>query len=63
MKTTDLTSRDIAAILEDPSGSAPFLNAFPTLVWLSDRNGLCSFVNQAWEDYTGRDSDDERGTR
>jgi diguanylate cyclase (GGDEF)-like protein/PAS domain S-box-containing protein len=63
VKTTDLALRNIAAILEDPSASATFLNAFPTLVWLSDRRGLCSFVNQAWEDYTGRDSDDERGAR
>jgi diguanylate cyclase (GGDEF)-like protein/PAS domain S-box-containing protein len=63
VKTTDPVLRDVAAILEDPSRSATFLNAFPTLVWLADREGSCSFVNQAWEDYTGRNLENERGSR
>jgi diguanylate cyclase (GGDEF)-like protein/PAS domain S-box-containing protein len=63
VKTADPVLRNIAGILEDPSRSADLLNAFPTLVWLADRQGHCSFVNQAWEDYTGRHVEQERGTR
>ena len=63
MKTADPVLRNIAGILEDPSRRADLLNAFPTLVWLADRQGHCSFVNQAWEDYTGRHVEQERGTR
>jgi diguanylate cyclase (GGDEF)-like protein/PAS domain S-box-containing protein len=63
VKATDPVLRDLAAILAEPARSAPLLNAFPALVWLADRDGRCSFVNQAWEDYTGRDLEDERGTR
>jgi PAS domain S-box-containing protein len=37
------------------------LNAIPALVWCADRRGACNFVNQAWEDYTGRNLDQERG--
>ena len=62
MKTADPVLRNIAGILEDPSRGADLLNAFPTLVWLADRAGRCSFVNQAWEDYTGRHGEHEGGT-
>jgi diguanylate cyclase (GGDEF)-like protein/PAS domain S-box-containing protein len=63
VKTADPVLRNVAGVLEDPSRSADLLNAFPTLVWLADRAGHCSFVNQAWEDYTGRDIERERGAR
>jgi len=63
MKTADPVLRHIAGILEDPSGRGELLNAFPTLVWCCDRRGGCNFVNQAWEDYTGRHLEQERGSR
>jgi len=55
--------RDIAELLRDPSRHAELFNAFPSLVWCADLKGGCSFVNQAWEDYTGRDLRHEAGTR
>ena len=63
MKTADPARRHIAEILDDPSRRADLFNPFPTLVWCADRNGGCSFVNQAWEDYTGRHLENELGAR
>jgi PAS domain S-box-containing protein len=53
--------RHIAEILDDPRRRAELFNAFPTLVWCADGRGGCSFVNQAWEDFTGRNSERELG--
>jgi diguanylate cyclase (GGDEF)-like protein/PAS domain S-box-containing protein len=55
--------RDVAAILDDPERRADLLNALPSIVWCADGQGLCSFVNQAWEDYTGRRVAQETGAR
>ena len=60
--TSDLALRNVAAVLDEPGRRADLFNALPTLVWCADRRGECSFVNQAWEDYTGRSAQDERGT-
>ena len=38
-------------------------NAFPSLVWCADGQGGCSFVNQAWKDFTGRHLETELGDR
>ena len=43
-----------AEVLDDPLAHASLFNAFPSLVWCADGEGGCSFVNQAWADYTGR---------
>ena len=59
----DLALRSAATLLEDPTLQADLLNAFPSLVWCADAGGQCSFVNQAWEDYTGRSGESERGMR
>ena len=61
--TSDPSLRSVAAVLDDPGSRADLFNALPTLVWCADRRGDCSFVNQAWEDYTGRSAEHERGTR
>ena len=61
--TSDPSLRNVAAVLDDPGRRADLFNALPTLVWCADRRGECSFVNQAWEDYTGRSAEHERGTR
>ena len=50
-----------AEVLDDPLAHAALFNAFPSLVWCADGEGGCSFVNQAWEDYTGRRLELERG--
>jgi PAS domain S-box-containing protein len=36
-------------------------SSFPNLVWRSDKDGRCEYVNQAWLDYTGRSMDAESG--
>ena len=61
--TSDPALRTVAEILAQPGRRADLFNAFPSLVWCSDARGECSFVNQAWEDYTGRSAEQERGTR
>ncbi|MBK6982460.1 MAG: PAS domain S-box protein [Betaproteobacteria bacterium] len=59
--TNDTRKRGIAEVLDDPVAHAAFLNAFPNLVWCADGEGGCSFVNQAWADFTGRSLVQERG--
>ncbi len=43
------------------SADAALLDALPSLVWRTDATGDCTFVNQAWQDYTGRTLLAERG--
>jgi diguanylate cyclase (GGDEF)-like protein/PAS domain S-box-containing protein len=59
----DTALRSAAELLEDPTLQAELLNAFPSLIWCADAGGQCSFVNQAWEDYTGRSHEAECGMR
>ncbi len=61
VKPADPRLRSVAEILDDPSAHAALFNAFPSLVWCADAEGGCSFVNQAWADYTGRSITRERG--
>jgi diguanylate cyclase (GGDEF)-like protein/PAS domain S-box-containing protein len=63
MKTADPVVRNIAEVVDDPVRRAEIFNALPSLVWCADARGDCSFVNQAWEDYTGRKLQDELGLR
>ena len=63
MKTSDPHRRSVAAVVDDPARAAELFNAFPGPVWLADGRGHCSFVNQAWEDYTGRALEREVGDR
>ncbi len=57
----DPTRRGLAEVLDDPAAQAGLFNAFPALVWCADGEGRCSFVNQAWEDFTGRSLAGARG--
>ncbi|HET7730725.1 MAG TPA: PAS domain-containing protein, partial [Usitatibacter sp.] len=45
----------------EPALRAAILHALPSLVWCTDAAGGCCFVNQAWQDYTGRALQAERG--
>lgn len=45
----------------EPTLRAAILHALPSLVWCTDAAGECCFVNQAWQDYTGRALKAERG--
>ncbi len=43
----------------DPIANAALLDALPSLVWCVGADGLCSFVNRAWTEFTGRSSEQE----
>jgi PAS domain S-box-containing protein len=36
-------------------------NTAPVLIWMSDPDSRCSYVNKSWVDFTGRDIDSEVG--
>ena len=36
-------------------------NSAPVMLWMSDSDHLCTFVNQPWLDFTGRTQDEEIG--
>jgi PAS domain S-box-containing protein len=36
-------------------------DAAPVLLWMSDTDGLCSFFNQTWLEFTGRSQEQEHG--
>lgn len=57
----DPLKRSTAEVLDDPVAHAALFDAFPSLVWCAGADGGCSFVNQAWEDFTGRRLAHERG--
>ncbi|MGL5942365.1 MAG: histidine kinase dimerization/phosphoacceptor domain -containing protein [Waterburya sp.] len=45
----------------DESSFYSILNECPFLVWISDSNGLCTFVNTAWLNFTGKTLEQELG--
>jgi diguanylate cyclase (GGDEF)-like protein/PAS domain S-box-containing protein len=61
MNNVDLLMRTAVETLGDAPGRDAVLHALPSLVWCTDAAGSCTFVNQAWEDYTGRTPEAERG--
>jgi diguanylate cyclase (GGDEF)-like protein/PAS domain S-box-containing protein len=63
MKAVDPVLRNVAGALDDTARRAELFDAFPSLVWCADAGGGCSFVNQAWKDYTGRALEMELGAR
>jgi len=63
MKTADPILRSVAEVVDDPRRRADLFNAFPGPIWFADGAGDCTFVNQAWEDLTGRSFEAEQGNR
>jgi diguanylate cyclase (GGDEF)-like protein/PAS domain S-box-containing protein len=63
MSTIDPVLRNLAQSLEDPVRHAAVLRTFPGLLWCADATGGCSFVNAAWEAYTGRAASEAQGER
>ena len=49
------------AIRESEQRFRSIADMIPALIWMSDRNGDCVFVNKTWLDYTGRTLDCELG--
>jgi two-component system sensor histidine kinase UhpB len=62
--TRDATLR--IALREQTERSRDFyfalFSGFPNLVWRSDAQGSCDYLNQAWLDYTGRSREAELGS-
>ena len=62
--TRDATQR--IALREQTERSRDFyfalFSGFPNLVWRSDAQGSCDYLNQAWLDYTGRSREAELGS-
>ncbi|HEX5862964.1 MAG TPA: PAS domain S-box protein, partial [Casimicrobiaceae bacterium] len=62
--TRDATPR--IALREQTERSRDFyfalFSSFPNLVWRSDAQGSCDYLNQAWLDYTGRLREAELGS-
>jgi diguanylate cyclase (GGDEF)-like protein/PAS domain S-box-containing protein len=63
MITLDHRQRDVAELVQDPARGADVFNAFPVAIWICDTSGDCIFVNQAWQDFTGRTLASDVGTR
>ena len=63
MKTADPILRSVAEVVDDPQRRASLFNAFPAPIWFADGTGGCTFVNQAWQDLTGRSLEAEQGNR
>lgn len=61
MDAPDPSGRPVSEVLTEPTLRAAILHALPSLVWCTDAAGDCCFVNQAWQDYTGRALQAERG--
>jgi diguanylate cyclase (GGDEF)-like protein/PAS domain S-box-containing protein len=59
VKSPDALRSKSAKAALDPIANAALLNALPSLVWCLGADGLCSFVNRAWTDFTGRTIEQE----
>lgn len=60
---TELEHRKRAemAVGESESRFRIIANNAPVLIWISDTNKLCTFLNQTWLDYTGKTIEQELG--
>ena len=61
MKTLDPIRASVAQVVHDPAAASHMLDAFPVPIWVCDARGDCVFVNQAWQDYTGRRPESDHG--
>jgi len=50
-----------AALQESEDRFRSVADSLPALVWMSDRNGQCIFLNKQWSTYTGRPAAEEPG--
>jgi PAS domain S-box-containing protein len=52
----DISSRKLAeeALRESEERFRAIANTSPVIIWMSDANGRCVFVNQPWLDFTGQ---------
>jgi PAS domain S-box-containing protein len=59
----DISGRkaDEAALRESEARFRTLVDSVPVLVWMAGPDGLCTFFNQPWFDFTGRTEAQERG--
>ena len=59
----DIAQRKAAefALEESETRFFSMVNSFPSLVWISGTDGLCTFFNHAWLDFTGKNIEQELG--
>jgi PAS domain S-box-containing protein len=50
------------ALRESDARFRDIANTAPVTIWMSDANRLCTYVNQAWLDFTGQSLDSALGT-
>jgi PAS domain S-box-containing protein len=54
-------SRTDGALRESEQRFRSLVDAGPVMVWMSDLDGLCTFFNKPWLDFTGRSMADQLG--
>lgn len=61
--TRDVTERKRAteAVLESEVRFRTMADAAPVMIWMSDSQGACNYVNKGWLDFTGRMLEQEQG--
>jgi PAS domain S-box-containing protein len=59
----DITRRKLAeeAVVESEARFRNMANTAPVMIWMSDTNKLCTFLNQPWLEFTGRTIEQELG--
>ena len=61
--TTNSTDRAQAdAALRDSERFRSVADAAPAMLWVTERNGECSFLSRGWRDFTGQDEAKGRGS-
>ena len=50
------------AALRDSERFRSVADAAPAMLWVTERNGECSFVSRGWRDFTGQDEAKGRGS-
>jgi PAS domain S-box-containing protein len=59
----DITRRKLAeeAVVESEARFRNMANTAPVMIWMSDTNKLCTFLNQPWLEFTGRTIEQQLG--
>ncbi|HEY3515838.1 MAG TPA: PAS domain S-box protein, partial [Gammaproteobacteria bacterium] len=60
--TTNSTDARADAVLRDSERFRSVADAAPAMLWVTERNGECSFLSRGWRDFTGQDEAKGLGT-
>lgn len=63
--TIDITTQKLAAQAKQESDARfkVMSDLVPVIIWTTDENGLCTFVNSKWRELTGRGNQDSLGNQ